>query len=313
MKSRAQFSSVKKPLVLAVLSAIAVMASAPGSAAVVNWAGTTGSWHTATNWSSNPLFPGAADDVFINVPGTQTITYSTGATTIQSLALGSLANPNNNLALSGGTLTITNLATITAGKLTLTGGTLQGGLASQGTVIQQTGTNGLVFTGSNSNTLDNVTVRGTLNVGDATNPSGRVRISNGLVLQTEAGGAPGVMNVGTVAGATNAVVGFNGTQTFNNATINLGNATQSANLALELGGTLTLGSGAVVQGRGALGAAVFVGGTNNLVNGGLISANINGGTLTVNPSGTFTNNGTAEARNGGILTIGPGGLWSTQG
>ena len=127
------------------------------------------------------------------------------------MALGSAANPNNNLVLSGGTLTITNLATITAGKLTLTGGTLQGGLANQGTVIQQTGANGLVFTGSNG-TLDNLTIRGVMTVGDAVNTSGRVRISNGLVLQTEAGGSPGVMNVGTVAGANNAAVGFTGTQ-----------------------------------------------------------------------------------------------------
>ena len=178
--------------------------------------------------------------------------------------------------------------------------------------MQQNGANGLIFTSSNG-TLDNLTIRGTMTVGDAVNTSGRVRISNGLTLLTEAGGTPGVMNVGTVAGASNAAVGFSGTQTFNNATINLGTVTQNASLSLDAGGTFTLGAGAVVQGRGSLGQAQFVGGTNNLVNAGTISANFNIGTLTLNNSGTLSNTGTLEARNGGILTIGPGGLWSNTG
>jgi hypothetical protein len=76
---------------------------------------------------------------------------------------------------------------------------------------------------------------------------------------------------------------------------------------LDAGGTLTLGATAKVQGSGSLGTARFVGGTNNLINGGTISANQNGSTLTINNSGTFANSGTVEALQGATLSIQPGG------
>ena len=56
----------------------------PSSAlpAAVNWTDGTGFWDAAANWSSNPLLPGAGDDVTVNVAGLNTITYRTGTTTV---------------------------------------------------------------------------------------------------------------------------------------------------------------------------------------------------------------------------------------
>ena len=186
----------------------------------------------------------------------------------------------------------------------LNGGAIVGG------IVQQSGTNGLRFSSNSNNTLNATTVRGTLTVGDAANPSGVARFINGVSVLNEAGSGPGVVNVGTVAGATNAFLSFNGSQSFNDATINLGNATQNGFVSLEGGATLTLGSGAIVQGSGNFGPVQFVGGTNNIVNAGTFSANINGRTLTVNPNGTFSKSGLLEARNGGTLTVQPGGSFT---
>jgi len=44
-------------------------------------------WDLASNWSSNPLLPGAADDVLIDVAGVQTVTHRSGTNTISSFAL----------------------------------------------------------------------------------------------------------------------------------------------------------------------------------------------------------------------------------
>ena len=67
-----------------------------------------------------------------------------------------------------------------------------------------------------------------------------------------------------------------------------------------------------VQGRGTLGDFEFAGPTGSLVNNGLISANISGQTLTVNPL-NFTNGGTARASGGGVLTLSPTGSWTNSG
>jgi hypothetical protein len=222
--------------------------------------------------------------------------------TFSASTLGTLENSAGGKVNLGGTFNNTGSTlalTSTTGSLTLFGGTINGG------TVQQNGTNALVFT-SSQGTLDGVTIRGAMNVGDATTAGAIVRVRNGLVVQTEAGGSPGVINVGTVAGSSGSTLAMFGTQTLNNATINLGNAAGSSvgYVSQETGGTLTLGSGTTVQGYGGIGGArVQGGGVDNLVNAGTISANFNGRALTINNSGTLTNSGTLEARNGGTLNI----------
>ena len=226
--------------------------------------------------------------------------------TLTNGALGTFSNG------AGGTLNLTgklnNTTTLTfgatTGKLTLSGGTIQGG------TVQENGANGLAFAVNNNNALDNVTVRGVLDLSAA---SSRLRVFNGLTLQTEAGGAPGVANVtgnGSYLLFDGAAVAWS--QSFNNATINLGTAAgNQGNITIERGGSLTLGAGAVVQGTGEFGTTILVagGGPESLTNLGTISANLNGRALNVGATSvngsvtTFTNSGTLEARNGGTLTI----------
>ena len=62
----------------------------------------------------------------------------------------------------------------------------------------------------------------------------------------------------------------------------------------------------VVRGQGNIGTAAITGGTNNLVNNGRISADVNGGTLTIVPGaggGAVTNNNLIDARGGGTLQL----------
>ena len=65
----------------------ALFATLVGSAqaASVSWVpNADGDWTTATNWSSNPLFPGATDTVTIAVGGAtvRTITFLSGSSNI---------------------------------------------------------------------------------------------------------------------------------------------------------------------------------------------------------------------------------------
>ena len=90
--------------------------------AVIAWdggpSGTGTDWSVAANWSGDVL-PGAADDVIIDVPGSVTITHTSGADSINSLSLAS----NDTLSLSGGSLSIATASTLD-GTLALSGGTL---------------------------------------------------------------------------------------------------------------------------------------------------------------------------------------------
>ena len=54
---------------------------------MVNWLGGSSFWDIATNWGSNPLLPGLADDVVINVAGAQTVTHRPATNTTDSLAI----------------------------------------------------------------------------------------------------------------------------------------------------------------------------------------------------------------------------------
>jgi hypothetical protein len=58
-----------------------------------------GDWNTPSNWSINRL-PAAGDDVFIDVPGDVTITYSGNSSAIHSLT------SQETVVLSGGTLSV---------------------------------------------------------------------------------------------------------------------------------------------------------------------------------------------------------------
>jgi len=130
---------------------------------------------------------------------------------------------------------------------------------------------------------------------DLTN-GGHVLIRNGLTLA----GAVRLDQIGTLGSG---AIGFTGVQTFDNASIVFGNG--SGFLSVEGNSTLTLGPNAVVRGKnGIIGQPIFTGGTNKLINQGLISADVAGGTLTIKPT-VFENTGTVEQKNGGKIVIIP--------
>jgi hypothetical protein len=90
-----------RPKLVALIAALAALAAGPAQSAVVNWIGASSFWDLATNWGSNPLLPGVADDVVINVAGAQTVTYRSGTNTVNSVAVVG----DDALAVTGGSLT----------------------------------------------------------------------------------------------------------------------------------------------------------------------------------------------------------------
>ena len=84
-------------------------------------------------------------------------------------------------------------------------------------------------------------------------------------------------------------------------------------------GTFTVGPTGVIRTAAGLGGDAqigggffFSGGAMALTNNGLISSQVSGRTITINPTTSFTNAGTLEASNGGILVV-PSGYTQTAG
>ena len=111
--------SFQRPRMGALAAAVAALATSPTQSATVDWTGGSSFWDLATNWSSNPLLPGAADDVVIDVAGAQTVTHRSGTNTIGSLSI----LGDDQLSVTGGSLTVANSFASAAGT-SLSGGTL---------------------------------------------------------------------------------------------------------------------------------------------------------------------------------------------
>src|SRR3989442_13921594 len=162
--------------------------------ATVNWVDATGFWDVATNWSSNPLLPGAGDDVIISVAGVQTITHRSGADTIRSLSM-----TDNILAVTGGSLIVTGGVTMSGSTINVDGASI---LAFQGD--QTVGGTGAILLGGAASNRINIEGTTTLTLG----PSVVVHGQNGTIgNQNFVGGAANLANNGTisadVAGGTN--------------------------------------------------------------------------------------------------------------
>lgn len=93
-RSTMQFA--RNPLALAVMTALG---ASPTFAADVNWVTDgDGNWAAASNWSSNPLLPGSADDVTLDVSGDTRRT----ATINTAVSISSLASQENLILAAGG-------------------------------------------------------------------------------------------------------------------------------------------------------------------------------------------------------------------
>jgi hypothetical protein len=244
-------------------------------------------WGDAANWSGSAL-PGAADDVTIN-SGSNGVLHDSGNDAVHSLTTSST------FSLTGGVLTVGSTVQVN-NTFTLAGGTLSGGVitcaAGQQLVIDANNTSG-TFTGG-------VTLNGDLTVSGS---NAALRISGGLTLN------------GTIhmTGSNTYVRSF-GDETFGGTgTISFEGTTGSLRqLTIEGASTLTLApTFSVVGGYATIGNQVEQGGTNTLVNQGLISANVSGQGITIAPNGTFKNAGTMEAVGGGTLSL--ANSWSNSG
>ena len=248
----------------------------PAQDITFNW-NTDGSgyWHDGGNWDQGIAPSGANHIVVIDRPGANpTITFNatSGTWLVKSLA------SQEKIVLSGGTLELVDPGQLND-SFTIMGGTLKGGVITTGS--------GVDFNGSGNNRLDAVTLHGSLNL---VNSFDYTKILNGLTLNGTA----------NLAG-NSSTLEFEGTQSLaadvgNTATVNLGY--QSSQLRVTNGGTLTLDSTVTVVGKGYVSG---MGGGDTIHNHGVIHANVNNGTLYINPS-TFTNTGTLKASNNALIS-----------
>lgn len=247
--------------------------------AAVSWDGEAGDnlWHSAANWSTNTV-PDAGDDVSLSVAGAPTVLFNTqtGSRTIRSLS------SNQSVAFSGGSLAVTTTAIMQA-ALTMSAGTLAGGSWNV--------TGGTMTISGTAATLAGVAITGDFSLPSA---NARVSITGGLTLNgtaTLSGFQTALMFVGgnqTLTGA-NAVVAFEGAgQHFFTA---------------ESGAAVTIGPSVTVRGQDAqISSGIFLGGSGTIINQGTILSNINGSTVTINPS-TFLNAGIVSVASSARLTL----------
>ena len=275
------------------------------------WIGGTGDWNLAGNWSpSSPAGPPkATDTATINATGTAyTVTIDTA-----DVAASLTENSSSATVDDAGSLTLTGTFTLSAGTFILgSGGTLSGGTTklTGGTFVCAGGT------------LSGVTYDGTL---DLSEYGASVHLASGTVVNNANGTAGGTINDTGEYGSLH----FDNTQTFNNATINLGNTSGYTSflygddltgagtvLTLGLGATINESGSAQIQASSYAGDGIVDKGKisqtasdstlyiigNSFTNSGTITAASSGGTLAIEPT-TFTNSGTLAISNGDSVTI----------
>jgi hypothetical protein len=212
---------------------------------------------------------------------------------------GSLVNAGTLRAASGGTLLLSAQTNNSGGVINVQAGStvIQNGISITGGTVSTVGGGSFQAVSSYNNFLDAVTLNGNLDLTSYANA--RQRVVNGITLN----GSVNVANGGILSLDSSATVGSN--QSVNgNAVINLNDA--YARLAIEGSGTTTLAAGVTVRGQGNLGQASLVGGNNTLINNGLVSADVMGGTLHIvapGNGGSFINNGTVQAVGGGTVVM----------
>ena len=202
---------------------------------------------------------------------------------------------NGNIYLAGTLENTSNTLVLNAagGSWWLNGGTIHGG-----TVVA---TNGVALV-VGSGTLDGVTVNGVLDVGNSYYGA-NLTVANGL-------GLNGTALVGNPTNGLFGSIAFAGSQTLSsNGTVVFGNSANNNLWLANAGTTLTNGAGITIRGQtGTIG----YGGAPNVavINQGTISADVSGGTITVNAQ-SFNNQGLGQGINGGTLSL--LGAWSNSG
>jgi len=143
---------------------------------------------------------------------------------------------------------------------------------------------------------------------DLSSYGAQLYIETGLTATTDDGADPGVVDLS----GTSDDIYFEGTQTFDDATINLtGNndyIEEYYNLTLTFGSALTIDQSAGYAYLTSYYPSYYEGG---IINDGTINASANGGSLTINPY-SFVNNGQINITNGDTVYIDVSSLTNTD-
>ncbi|MEO7114946.1 MAG: hypothetical protein ABIZ18_03730, partial [Caldimonas sp.] len=299
-------------------AALLVVGAAPVDGALgasCTWIPANGNWGGSGNWSCGQVPTGPNIDI-ANIGSGKTVTVNTSQSIFTLNNAGTINIDAFLLALQAGGST-TNTGTINIGSATTAslqmsndvnnaGGVINianGSFLNQfsntlsGGTINTAGTGAVVALSNGSNILSGVTLNGLLDV--STSANARERITNGATIN-------GTVNIGNGGILALDSVGTSGGNQTISGTVSINLNDPGARLSVEGTGTTTLASGVTVHGQGNIGTALFAGGNNLLINKGLISADVNGGTLSITPpggSGSFTNAGTLRAINGGTLRL----------
>ena len=257
--------------------------------AMIVWGNSSGGdWDTAANWQGG-VKPGPADDAVINIAVTNPITHSQNiADVINSLSVTAKAPVN----LGNGTLQIAGTLA-SNGSFTIAGGTLRNATVPAGTTITAV---------NSSNTLSGVTLDGTLDMGSVFAP--KMTVTSGLTLN-------GTILLGGANGSDVGTLTAQGTQAWSGTGSILFGGSDTTDLDISSGATLTLGAGLTLHGQsGEI--------TGTFINQGTINADLAGRTagstadedLTLIGTG-WINQGTLQVDNG--ATLNTAGTWSNTG
>ena len=234
----------------------------------------SGDWGTAANWSSNAVPNGTGAKAKISVAGSYTVTIA-GSENFSVDTL-SVNNPLATLNIAG-TLGVAGSVSLEFGTTVLSG-TIVGG-----TLVATGGTFGWA-----GGTLDGVTYQGPLNLSQA---SSSLYIKDGITLTGAGGSGNGTINLTGTGSYLYAV----GTETLDNATLNIGNGSSADyvyNDDISAAAVLTLGPHLTIN---QTGSTAYLYGYDDrtgsgIVNEGTINAGYNGGSFTINDI-SFTNQG----------------------
>jgi hypothetical protein len=250
-----------------------------------NWIGASGNWGDAANWSA-----GVPDGTSVATLG-DTGAYSASIDTGDSFSIGTLNITGPHAVFDFyGTLNVNSAINLSAGNFVLAGTIVGGEIRQTGGSITFAGTPlraNNPYPGADG-TLDGVKFVGTMNLA---NDTAVVNIKDGLTVTGSDGTSPGVVNMT----GSDAQINFYGSQTFDNATVNIGgNGLYSYLLAYDQNGaatTLTLGPNLDVV---ATTGNVYFGGDSDatIVNQGTITAGVSGKFFEV--YSRFTNQGTID-------------------
>ena len=309
-------------------------------AAPVSWvSGSGGDWHTATNWSSNPLIPGFTDQVTISQPGTLTITLSATAPEINSLSMsenlqvtvasdlvvgsgggsisGTINLQNGRLISKTGTLNILNtvnsdvsgLSTSVGGKMLFSPGVLTtiNGRSDNRTTLESDGASSLLD-------LSGVT---TFNGGGFVNAL--LFASNGGKIEME--NVAAIVNGATFVEATgtSSVIDLTAMTTFSRSIFtDLGELRATNGGALITPNLTTLSNRVGVEVNGATSSIGLANVTNadtvsfRALNGGVVSLNALTSYVADNSGSTFRADGTSSKLDMSTLTNFDGGTFVTS-